>query len=139
MTDQAPNLQQQNLQAATENAQNFYGQSIGSLKSQVQNYRSQLEQFSQQLPEDSQAQVQEMIDSYIELESSMDQAAQDAGVQDQMESAAQQTQQTAGQAAGQAQEVAGQATDQAGQVAGQAQEAVGGFTGGLTGGDQQGG
>ena len=93
MTDQAPNLEQQNLQAATENAQNFYGQSIGSLKSQVQNYREQLEQFSQQLPEDSQAQVQEMIDSYIELESSMDQAAQDVGVQDQMEQAAQQTQQ----------------------------------------------
>ena len=100
MTDQAPNLQQQNLQAATENAQNFYGQSIGSLKSQVQNYREQLEQFSQQLPEDSQAQVQEMIDSYIELESSMDQAAQDAGVQDQTESAAHQTQHQIQQAAG---------------------------------------
>src|ERR671916_122889 len=130
MTDQAPNLQQQNLQAATENAQNFYGQSIGSLKSQVQNYREQLEQFSQQLPEDSQAQIQEMIDSYIELESSMDQAAQDAGVQDQMESDAQQTQQQIQQAAGgaaqQAQEVAGQATDQAQQVAGQAAEQAGG-------------
>ncbi len=48
---EVPNLQQQNVQQATENAQNFYGQSIGSLKSQVQSYRSQLEQFSQQLPE----------------------------------------------------------------------------------------
>ena len=115
MSDQAPNLEQQNLQAATENAQNFYGQSIGSLKSQVQNYRSQLEQFSQQLPEDSQAEVQEMIDSYMELESSMDQAAQDAGVQDQMESAAQQTQQQIQQAAGGAAQQAGGGQQQGGQ------------------------
>src|ERR671917_2735333 len=114
MTDQAPNLQQQNLQAATENAQNFYGQSIGSLKSQVQNYRSQLEQFSQQIPEgDAQAQIQEMVDSYIELESSIDQAAQDMGVEDQMNQAAEQTQQQIQQnlqgAAQQAQDAAGQA------------------------------
>jgi len=129
-------------QQATQNAQNFYGQSIGSLKSQVQNYRSQLQQFSQTLPEgDAQAQIQEMVDSYIELESSIDQAAQDMGVEDQMNQAAEQTQQqiqqnlqgaaqqaqeTAGQATDQAQQVAGQATDQAGQVAGQAQEAAGG-------------
>jgi uncharacterized protein YjbJ (UPF0337 family) len=129
-------------QQATQNAQNFYGQSIGSLKSQVQNYRSQLQQFSQTLPEgDAQAQIQEMVDSYIELESSIDQAAQDMGVEDQMNQAAEQTQQqiqqnlqgaaqqaqdAAGQAAGQAQQAAGQVTDQAGQVAGQAQEAAGG-------------
>src|SRR3712207_8899000 len=81
-------------QQATQNAQNFYGQSIGSLKSQVQNYRSQLQQFSQTLPEgDAQAQIQEMVDSYIELESSIDQAAQDMGVEDQMNQAAEQTQQ----------------------------------------------
>ena len=53
--------------------------------------------------------------------------------------AAQQAQDAAGQAADQAQQVAGQATDQAGQVAGQVQDAVGGLTGGLTGGQQQGG
>ena len=92
MTDQQQNLQQQLQQQATQNAQNFYGQSIGSLKSQVQNYRSQLEQFSQTLPEgDAQAQIQEMVDSYIELESSMDQAAQDAGVEEAMNQASQQT------------------------------------------------
>src|SRR3712207_1782791 len=140
MTDQTPNLQQQNLQAATQNAQNFYGQSIGSLRSQVQNYRSQLEQYSQQISDgDAQAQIQEMVDSYIELESSIDQAAQDMGVEDQMNQAAEQTQQqimqtaqgaaqqvqdTAGQAVGQAQQAAGQATDQVGQVAGQAQQAA---------------
>ena len=51
MTDQGPNLQQQIQQQATQSAQDFYGQSIGSLKSQIQNYREQLEQYSQQLPE----------------------------------------------------------------------------------------
>ena len=75
-------------------AQNFYGQSVGGLKSQVQNYREQLERFTQQLPEgDAKAQVQEMIDSYTELEGSMDQAAQDAGVEDAVNEAAQQTNQ----------------------------------------------
>jgi chromosome segregation ATPase len=64
--------------------------------------------------------------------------------------AAQQVQDTAGQAVGQAQQAAGQATDQVGQVAGQAQDTVGGatqqvqdtvggLTGGLTGGQQEGG
>jgi pyruvate/2-oxoglutarate dehydrogenase complex dihydrolipoamide acyltransferase (E2) component len=42
--------------------------------------------------------------------------------------AAQQVQDTAGQAVGQAQQAAGQATDQVGQVAGQAQDTVGGAT-----------
>ena len=69
-----------------------------------------------------------------------DQAGQAAGqAQEAVGGAAQQAQDTAGQATDQAGQVAGQATDQAGQVAGQAQEAVGGLTGGLTGGGQQGG
>jgi pyruvate/2-oxoglutarate dehydrogenase complex dihydrolipoamide acyltransferase (E2) component len=128
-------------QQAIQNAQNFYGQSIGRIKSQVQNYRSQLEQYSQQVPQgDAQAQIQEMIDSYTELEGSIDQAAQDMDVEDQMnqaaqdtsqqimqtaQGAAQQVQDTAGQAAGQAQQAAGQATDQVGQAAQQGQQAVG--------------
>src|SRR3712207_5667024 len=67
--------------------------------------------------------------------------------------AAQQVQDTAGQAVGQAQQMAGQATDQVGQVAGQAQDTAGQVTdqagqavrgvqdtvGGLTGGQQQSG
>ena len=65
MTDQGQNLQQQ----AVQNAQEFYGRSIGRIKSQVQNYRSQLEQYAQQVPQgDAQAQIQEMTDSYLELE-----------------------------------------------------------------------
>src|SRR3712207_2481373 len=142
---QGPNLQQQMQQQAIQNAQNFYGQSIGRIKSQVQNYRSQLEQYSQQIPQgDAQANIQEMIDSYTELEGSIDQAAQDMGVEDQMnqaaqdtsqqimqtaQGAAQQVQDTAGQAVGQAQQMAGQATDQGGQGAGQAQDTAGQVTG----------
>ena len=38
-------------QQATQNAQDFFGGSIGRLKSQIQNYRSQLEEFSGQIPE----------------------------------------------------------------------------------------
>jgi e3 binding domain len=143
MTEQVQNGQQQTQEDRhLQEALSFYGQAMGRVKSQVQNYREQLEQYSQQLPDgDAQAQIQEMIDSYSEIEGSMDQAAQDAGVEDAMSQAVEQTQQqmqevaqgatqqvqnTAGQVAGQTQEVAGQATEQAGQVAGQAQDAAGG-------------
>jgi pyruvate/2-oxoglutarate dehydrogenase complex dihydrolipoamide acyltransferase (E2) component len=163
MTEQAQNGQQQTQEDQyLQEAQSFYGQSIGRVKSQVQNYRQQLEQFSQQFPEGgAQAQVQEMLDSYSEIEGTIDRAAQDTGVEDAMsqavektqqqmqevaQGAAQQAQDTAGQVTGQAQEAAGQATDQVGQVAGQAQDAAGGATqqvqdavGGVTGGGQQGG
>ena len=60
-------------------------------------------------------------------------------VADQAQQVAGQATDQAGQAAGQVQDTAGQVTDQAGQVAGQAQDALGGLTGGLTGGDQGGG
>src|SRR5215217_4483575 len=69
------------------------------------------------------------------------QAAQQA--QDTASQAAGQAADQAQQVAGQAQDAAGQAAGQvqetAGQAAGQAQETVGGLTGGLTGGQQQGG
>ena len=124
MTDQGQNLQQQQQQAV-QNAQEFYGRSIGRIKSQVQNYRSQLEQYAQQVPQgDAQAQIQEMTDSYLELEGSIDQAAQDMDVEDTMNQAAQDTQQqimqTAQGAAQQVQDTAGQAVGQAQQAAGQA-------------------
>jgi pyruvate/2-oxoglutarate dehydrogenase complex dihydrolipoamide acyltransferase (E2) component len=127
MSPQGQNLQQQVQQRATQSAQNFYGQSIGGLNSQVQNYRGQLERFTQQLPEgDAKAQLQEMIDSYTELEGSMHQAAQDAGVEDAANEAAQQTNQQMRQFA---QGAAGQAEDAsqngaAGQAQGQAQGQV---------------
>jgi e3 binding domain len=84
-----------------------------------------------------------IVSDVVEAAEAMEAEAGDDG-------AASQAAQQAQDAAGQAQQVAGQATDQAGQVAGQAQDAagqaagqlqdtVGGLTGGLTGGQQQGG
>ena len=120
MAQQGRNLQRQVQQRATESAQSFYGQSVGGLKSQVQNYREQLERFAQQLPEgDAKAQVQEMVDSYTELEGSMDQAAQDAGVEEAANEAAQQTNQQMQQFAGGADRQAEDASQNG--AAGQAQ------------------
>ena len=103
------------------------------MKSQVQNYRQQLEQFSQQLPEGAaQAQAKEMIDSYSEIEGSMDRAAQDTGVEDAMSQAVEQTQQQMQEVA---QGAAQQVQDTAGQAAQQGQQAAQQATGG--GGQQQ--
>jgi pyruvate/2-oxoglutarate dehydrogenase complex dihydrolipoamide acyltransferase (E2) component len=88
-----------------------------------------------------------IVSDVVEAAEAMEAEAGEDGAASQ---AAQQAQDAAGQAAGQAQQVAGQATDQAQQVADQAQDAagqatgqvqdtVGGLTGGLTGGQQQGG
>ena len=60
---QGLNLQQQLQQLSQQNTQDFYAQSIGSLKSQIQSYREQLEQYAEQLPEgNAKAQVQGMTD-----------------------------------------------------------------------------
>jgi pyruvate/2-oxoglutarate dehydrogenase complex dihydrolipoamide acyltransferase (E2) component len=64
---------------------------MGRIKGRVQSDNAQLESIMQQLPEESQAQIQEMIDSYSEIEGTMDQAAQDTGVEDAMSQAAQQS------------------------------------------------
>ena len=118
-----------------QEALSFYGQAMGRVKSQVQNYREQLEQYSQQLPDgDAQAQIQEMIDSYSEIEGSMDQATQDAGVQDAMSQAVEQTQQQMQEVA---QGVAQQAQDTAGQAAQQGQQAAGQAAQQANGGGQQ--
>src|SRR5215212_6433326 len=91
---QGQNLQQQMQQQAQQSAENFYAQSVGSLKSEIQNYRQQLEQYSERLPEgDAKAQIEEMVDYYYELEGSVDQTAQDQGIQDQVNEAAESTQQ----------------------------------------------
>src|SRR3712207_9106643 len=103
---------------------------MGRIKGQMQSDSAQLQSYMQQLPPEAQAQVQEMTDSYAQFESTIDQAAQDAGVQDSLDEAAQQARQNADQAAGQGQEPTDQAADQvqemAGDVGDQAQEAAGG-------------
>src|SRR5215208_1485137 len=106
-----------------QSAQDFYGDSLGKLKGQIQNDRAQLESLMEQSPPEAQAQLQEMIDSYTEIEDTLDQAQQQAG------QAAGQAQDAAGQAVGQVTETAGQAAqgvqDAAGGAAQQAQGAAG--------------
>ncbi len=142
MTEEAQNLQQQIQEQTVQSAQDFYGSSIGELKSRLQQDRAELESLAEQVPdEEAKAQIQELADSYEAIENSLDQSAQDLGVMDTVNQALQQAQETAGQVAGQAQEAAQgaaqqaqdatggpaqQAQDTAGQAAGQAQEAAGG-------------
>jgi pyruvate/2-oxoglutarate dehydrogenase complex dihydrolipoamide acyltransferase (E2) component len=125
VTEGTQNLAQQIQEQTLRSAQDFYGNSLGRLKGQLQGDRSQLESLAEQVPsEDAQAQIQEMVDSYMAIEESLDQAAQDLGVQDAVNQAVQQAQEALGQVAQGAQEAAGGAVQQAqgavGQVAGQA-------------------
>src|SRR5215203_2947860 len=164
MSEQNQNAQQQAQDdQALQQARDFFGQSMGRIKGQMQSDSAQLQSYMQQLPEESQAQIRQMTDSYSQFEGTINQAAQDAGVQDSLEESAEQARQNADQAsgqdptdvaaqqaqdvAGQAQEVAGGAVDKAGEVTDQAQDAadqVGQVTdgvqdtvGGLTGDQQQ--
>jgi pyruvate/2-oxoglutarate dehydrogenase complex dihydrolipoamide acyltransferase (E2) component len=122
----AQNLQQQIQQQTIQSAQDFYGESLGRLKSQLQNDRAQLKSLAEQMPsEEAQMQIQELVDSYEAIESSLDQSAEDLGVEDTVNQALQQAQEAVGQVAGQAQEAAGQAAQQAQEAAGQVSGQVG--------------
>ena len=81
-----------------------------------------------------------IVSDVVEAAEAMEAEASGDGAASQ---AAQQAQDAAGQVAGQAQDAAdqaaGQVQDTAGQATGQVQDTVGGLTGGLTGGQQQGG
>ena len=89
---------------------------MGRIKGQMQSDSAQLQSFTQQLPPEAQAQVQQMTNSYSQFEGTIDQAAQDAGVQDTLEESAQQARQNAEQASGQ--DPTDVAAEQAQQVAG---------------------
>src|SRR3712207_2136918 len=91
---------------------------MGRIKGRMQSDSAQLETLMQQLPEDSQALIQEMTDSYAEFEDTINQATQDAGVQNVMEEEAQGARQAADEASGQGQEPVQQAVDQVQEVAG---------------------
>ncbi len=138
---EAQNLQQQIEEQTMQSAQQFYGDSLGRIKGQLQNDRAQLESLAEQSSPNAQAQLQEMADSYVEIEGTLDRAAQDQGLEDVVDEAAQgtaaggaaqQAQEALGDAAQQAQDAASgaaqQAQDTAGQAAGQAQEAAGQVT-----------
>jgi YD repeat-containing protein len=118
------NLQQQTQDQYLQEAQNYFAQSMGRIKGQMQSDSAQLESVMQQLPEESWATIQEMTDSYTQFEGTIDQAAQDAGVQDALEEAAQQARQSADETSGQGPVPVEEAADQVQEVAGGAAEQV---------------
>jgi hypothetical protein len=108
---ESQNLVQQIQEQTIKSAQDFYGESLGRINSQLQGDRSQLESLAEQIPdEEAQAQIQEMADSYTVIEESFDKAVQDLGVEDAVSQALQQAQEAVGQVAGQAEEAAGAVT-----------------------------
>lgn len=85
MTEGVASLLQQIQQQVLNSAQDFYGNSLGSLKGQLENDRSQLQELIEQLPEsqqDARAQLEELVASYEAIEGSLDEVAQQQGVQD---------------------------------------------------------
>ncbi len=132
MTEQGQDLRQRIEEQVQQTAEDFFGESIGSIKTQLANQRSQLQELVQMLPESQEsgrAQLEQLLGSYEELENNLDEVAQEQGVQEAVNQAAQQAQETAGQAqegakqaSEQAQEGTEQATEQAQETAEQGQE-----------------
>ena len=129
MSEGTQNLQQQTQDQYLQDAQEYFGQSMGRIKGRMQSDSAQLESVMQQLPEESQALIQEMTDSYTQFEGTIDRAAQDAGIEDALEEAAQQARQSADEASGQGPvpvaEAAGQVQEVTGELGDQVQETVG--------------
>jgi len=127
LAEQGQNLVGQIQEQVQQTAQDFFGDSLGAIKGQLATHRSQLQEIMEMLPEsqkqeDGRAQLEQLLNSYEELENSLDVVAQEQGLQETVNQAAQQAQEAAGQATEQAQEVAEEATEQAQGAVGQATE-----------------
>ncbi len=149
MTEGTQNLTRQIQEQVLKSAQDFYGNSLGSLKSQLENDRLQLQEMLEQLPDsqdDAKAQLEEMVASYESISDSLDRVAKEQGVEETVNQVSQQAQEAAGQATNQesaqekvdqatqgmqeeAADATGQAQDVPGETAEQAQEAAGGVAG----------
>src|SRR5215216_7833308 len=112
MTEQGQNLAQQIQEQVQQSAEDFFGDSLGAIKNQLATQRSQLQEIVEMVPESQEggrAQLDQLLSSYEELENSLDQVAQEQGLQEMVNQAAQQAQEAAGQeATEQAQESANQ-------------------------------
>ena len=106
---ESQNLVQQIQEQTIKSAQDFYGESLGRINSQLQGNRSQMESLAEQIP-DEEAQIQEMADSYTVIEELFDKAVQDLRVEDAVSQALQQAQEADAQMTGQAEEAAGAIT-----------------------------
>src|SRR5215210_1678758 len=124
MSEGTQNLQQQTQDQYLQQAQTFFGQTMGRIKGRMQSDSAQLEGLMPQLPEEAQAQIQEMTDSYAQFEDIIDRSAQDAGVQEVMDEEAEQARQSADEASGQGQGPVDQAADQAQDMVGGVAEEV---------------
>src|SRR5215218_5819901 len=125
MTEQGQNLVQQIQEQVQQSAEDFFGESLGAIKNQLATQRSQLQEIVEMVPESQEGgreQLEQLLSSYEELENSLDEVAQEQGLQETVNQAAQQAQEAAGQATEQAHEVASQATEQAQEGAEQATE-----------------
>ena len=101
MIEEAQNLTEAIRDRTLKSARDFYGDSLGSLKGQLEHDRSQLQELLDQLPAPQQAarsRLEEMIESYEAIGNSLDEVAQQQGVRDTVSRAAQQTQEAAEQA-----------------------------------------
>jgi pyruvate/2-oxoglutarate dehydrogenase complex dihydrolipoamide acyltransferase (E2) component len=127
VSEGAQNLLQQIQQQTIQSAQDFFGESLGRIKGQLQSDRAELESLVEQVPqEEAKQQIQELVDSYSAIEDSVDQTAQGLGITDTVNQALQQLQEAVGQVAGQAGQAAQGVKDTGGQVTQQAQQAAGG-------------
>ena len=101
VTEEAQNLNQAIREQTLKSAQDFYGDSLGLLKGQLEDDRGQLQDLLDQLPdsqEDARARLEEMVESYEAIENSLDEVAQQQAMRDTVNRAAQQTQEAAEQA-----------------------------------------
>lgn len=131
------NLWQQIQEQIIQSAQNFHTDALGRLKGQLRGDRAQLEDLAGQLPQgDARARIQGMLDSYSEIEGTLDRAAHELGVEDAVNAATRRTPEAgeqdvqgarddAGGVISQTTDAVGQVAGQAGQIAGAAQEAIG--------------
>jgi uncharacterized protein YjbJ (UPF0337 family) len=98
VTEGAQNLNQAVREQTLKTAQDFYGDSLGSLKGQLEDDRSQLQDLLDQLPEsqqDARDRLREMVESYETIGNSLDDVAQQQGVRDTVDQAAEQAQEAA--------------------------------------------
>src|SRR5215217_5426880 len=101
MSEQQNVQQQSQDDQALQEARDFFGQSMGRILGQMESDNAQLQNYLQQLPEDTQAQAKQMTDSYNQFAGTITQAAQDTGVEDSVLQSAQQARQNSDQASGQ--------------------------------------
>ena len=120
MSEQIQDLTQQIQQQAVDSAKDFYGDALGQVKGQLEDSREQLENLLGQLPEGQEAtnEIQELVDSYDSILGALDETAETQGVEDVVNGAVEQAQDTAEETTEQAQDTAEEATEQAEGVVG---------------------